>query len=240
MTKERTMSVHLRGRAPRRHTLHRNITTFKEYIADQDPHIHQLLNDVDLSDTTARALSDMSYATQDLHTGTDSGLLNDVRTFGFIWGDLATRTNITKGKGHVTSEASNTSLAHTELCGIFASLTYLHLIMAYFHMVVPKNGMTCTVHCDIRAALQRVQNISYTGCGTTWRCRANYNLEKAIKFCLGDLPVRIHWEWVQGHASRRKQPHDFAWPDELNEEANTMVTEARLKSATSNKSHWLD
>ena len=84
---------------PRRHTLHRNINAFKEYVADQDPHIHQLLKDVDLSDTMARALSDMLYATQDLHTGTDGRLLNDIGTFGFIWGNPATHTIITKGKG---------------------------------------------------------------------------------------------------------------------------------------------
>ena len=112
------------------------------------------------------------------------------------------------------------------------------LVMAYFQVVVPQNGITCTVHCDSRAALQRVQNISYSGFGTTWQCRANYDLEAAIKFCLGDLPVKIHWEWVRGHASRRKQPHDFTWPEELNEAADAMATEARLQSATPDKSHW--
>ena len=145
----------------------------------------------------------MLYATQHLHTGTDGGLLNDIGTFGFIWGDPTTCTIIAKGKGHVPSEASNISSARTELCGIFASLMYLRLVMAYFHVVVPQNGITCTVHCDSRAALQRVQNISYSGFGATWQCQANYDLEAAIKFCLGDLPVKIHWEWVRGHASRR-------------------------------------
>ena len=86
---------------------------------------------------------------------------------------------------------------------------YLRLAIAYHHVVLPQNGLNCTVHCDSRAALQWVQNISYDGFGTTWWCRANYDLEAAIKFCLLDLPIKIPWELVRGHVSRWKQPHDF-------------------------------
>jgi len=50
----------------RRNTLQRHINSLKEYVADQDPHICQLLQDVDLIDATARAVSDMLYETQDL------------------------------------------------------------------------------------------------------------------------------------------------------------------------------
>ena len=70
-------------------------------------------------------------------------------------------------------------------------LGHSDLYGAVYHIVIPKNGLNCTVHCDSLAALQRVQNSSYDRFETTWRCRANYDLEAAIKFCLGDLPIHI-------------------------------------------------
>ena len=103
-----------------------------------------------------------------------------------------------------------------------------------------QNGLKCIVHCDSRAALQWVQNISYDGFGTTWRCRANYDLEAAIKFCLLDLPIKIQWEWVRGHVSRWKQTHDFTWPEELNERADDVATDARQDCNIPNNRHWLE
>ena len=90
----------------------------------------------DLWDKMAHLVSETVYSSQHLHTGMDGRLLNGVGTFGFIWGSPSTRTVIATGKGHVPSDEHNISLACTELCGIFASLTYLRLIVAFYHIVI--------------------------------------------------------------------------------------------------------
>ena len=87
-------------------------STFKEYVADQDPHIRQILRDTDLRDVTAHLVSETVYSSQHIHTGTDGGLLNGVGTFGFIWGSPSTRSVIATGKGHVPSDEHNGILPH--------------------------------------------------------------------------------------------------------------------------------
>jgi hypothetical protein len=41
------------------------------------------------------------------------------------------------------------------------------------------------------------------------------------------LPIPITWHWVKGHASSRKGPDDFTFPEILNETADELATKAR-------------
>ena len=92
--------------------------------------------------------------------------------------------------------------------------------------------------CDSRAALQRIRDLSYEGFGTTWRCRANYDIEAAIRFCLEQQPLRMTWQWVKGHASQHKKPQDFTWAETLNEKADNLATAAREDRHFPDQSHW--
>ena len=65
-----------------------------------------------------------------------------------------------------------------------------------------------------------------------------YDLEVAVKACLKLLPFSVKWEWVRGHASRRKQPYDFTWPEVLNSHADDMATAARQRKHVPNNKHW--
>jgi hypothetical protein len=48
----------------------------------------------------------------------------------------------------------------------------------------------------------------------------------------------VTWNWVQAHASRRKQS-DFTWPETLNETADSLATEARLETTKNDDTrHW--
>jgi hypothetical protein len=47
------------------------------------------------------------------------------------------------------------------MLGLFAALTYVRLVIEYFHMVLPHGGFTATVYCDSKAALQRAQDIEF-------------------------------------------------------------------------------
>ena len=91
------------------------------------------------------------------------------------------------------------------MCGLFAAMTHVRLAIAYHHMTLPKGGIEAIVYCDSKAALQRVQDLGYDEFGTTWRCRANYDIEAAIRECTKQQQgMRIQWKWVKGHAGRRK------------------------------------
>ena len=67
----------------------------------------------------------------------------------------------------------------------------------------------------------------YDGFGSTWRCRTNYDFEVAIRTCLLQLTIPISWQWVKGHASRRKPSDEFTFPERLNETADRLATIAR-------------
>jgi ribonuclease HI len=141
-------------------------------------------------------------------------------------------------KGKITCHTNGMSSTRAELCGIFAALIYVQLVTTYHH-IVPSHAKTlCTVYCDSKAALQRISDLSYTGFGTTWRCRANYDLEAAIKACLQRLNMRISWEWVKGHARRRKQPSEFTWAETLNDHADLLATTAREVRSRLDSPHW--
>jgi hypothetical protein len=126
------------------------------------------------------------------------------------------------------------------LCGIFAAITHLRLVVEYYH-IIPNKNVSCRIHCDSKAALARVVDEYYDGFGTTWRCRTHYDLEVAIRDCLlNKLPFPISWQWVRGHASRRKQPHEFSFAEVLNEAADELATIARHSQhlTRTDDDHW--
>jgi ribonuclease HI len=125
-----------------------------------------------------------------------------------------------------------------ELCGIFTALVYLQLVTTYHHIVPGRARKLCTMYCDSKAALHRISDLSYDGFGTTWRCQANYDLEAAIKACLRQLNMQICWEWVKGHARRRKKPTEFTWAESLNDHADILATAARDVTVKSASPHW--
>jgi hypothetical protein len=113
-------------------------------------------------------------------------------------------------------------------CGLYASLTHVRLVTEYFHMVPPQGGYTATVYCNSKAALKRVQDLEFDGFGTTWQCRANYNMEAAIRSCIQQQPgSRIKWTWVKGHARQRKHLENFTAAEQLNKAVDAMATSAR-------------
>jgi ribonuclease HI len=131
------------------------------------------------------------------------------------------------------------SSTRTEMCGLFAALTHLRLVVEYFH-IIPKETASCRIYCDSKAALARVDDKYYDDFGTTWRCRRHYDLEVAIRTCLLQLPIKIEWQWVRGHASRRKKEQDFTYPEVLNECADDLATLARQSPIRTqqDEAHW--
>ena len=210
--------------------------TFAEFVAAQEPHIADILLLSDLSDDMARSVSEL-VGIPDLCSATDGGLMNGGGTFGFLWGSEDCNKIRRTGSGHVPGNAVTMSSTRAELCGIFASLTYLRLVTQYFHLVTPRETL-CTLYCDSTAALQRVKALTYSGFGTTWRCRANYDLEAAIRTCLELHPVTVKWSWIKGHPGRRKKPENFTWAEKLNDVADDLATSARDHALTSTSSHW--
>ena len=212
--------------------------TFKDFVKSQPLHIRRLLLECDLSDITARNVADLLYGKAgSLSSGTDGGLLSGKGTFGYAWGDSFLPDILCRGKGHVPGSEEFQSSTRTELCGLLASVTYLRLVIAYFHLVLPK-VIQCHIWCDSRAALRRVQDLTYEGFGTTWRCRAHYDLEAAIRLCIQQLPFDIEWQWVRGHASRKKARTEFKWEEILNEAADELATDARHCAVAFEDDHW--
>ena len=105
---------------------------------------------------------------------------NGYGTFGYVWANPEDREVLTSGSGEVPGLGVSMSLTRTELCGLFAALTYMRLTIAYYHIALPRDSVQALVYCNSKAALQRVQDLFYVEFGTTWWCRANYDLEAAI------------------------------------------------------------
>jgi hypothetical protein len=113
-------------------------------------------------------------------------------------------------------------------------------IVELYHVVLPHNAVCC-IYCDSKAALARVQDNYYEGFGTTWSCRTHYDLEAAIRQCLQQLPISFSWQWVRGHAGRRKEPHGFTFAETLNETADDLATTARNGRALDHDDdHWAE
>ena len=68
-------------------------------------------------------------ASETIDAGADGGLSHGEGTFGFVFGDGLARSILAEGNGAVPGGASPTSSTRSELCGIFACLSYLRLIM---------------------------------------------------------------------------------------------------------------
>jgi hypothetical protein len=98
--------------------------------------------------------------------GTDGGLLNGLGTFGYVRrvpqlaGEL-----LPFGMGHVPGASLIMTSTRTEMCGIFAALTHLRLIVEFFHIVLREKA-SCRIYCDSRAALARVDDKYYEDFGT--------------------------------------------------------------------------
>jgi ribonuclease HI len=215
-----------------------DVNSFQAYVARQAPYIRTILQHANLSDETAAAVAATVESENTLHCGSDGGLLNGIGTFGFVWANASSREVIASGKGYVPGHIVGMSSTRAELCGIFAALLYLELATKYHHLVLPRQAKMCTVYCDSSAALQRISKLSYDSFGTTWRCRANYDLEAAINARLQSSRMQFSWIWVKGHARRRKKPFEFTWPETLNDHADSLATTARDDALTPDKSHW--
>ena len=215
-----------------------NVSSFGEYVKTQEMHIRQTLQHADLSDATASAVAQHVSGDKSIYSGSDGGLLNGIGTFGFVWADYSSSRILMQGKGQVPGHTHGMSSTRTELCGIFAAVAYLNLVTKYYHIVPNQDKMLCTIYCDSKAALQRISDLSYVGFGTTWRCRANYDLEAAIQNSLHISNHQFSLVWVKGHASRRKKQSDFTWAETLNESADKLATEAREVRSKPESSHW--
>ena len=213
--------------------------TFEEYVSSQAAHIQQIMRHSDQTEQTAAKVAQQLYQEKHIVAGTDGGLQNGDGTFGYVWALPDGNTLLAQGNGEVPGHPVSMSSTRTELCGLFAALTHVRLVIAYYHMVLPQGGMKITIYCDSKAALQRVQDLGYDRFGTTWRCRANYDIESAIRLCMRQQPgMTIQWTWVKGHASRRKRPENFTLAEKLNEAADALATTARMNPKNAEHVHW--
>jgi ribonuclease HI len=216
-------------------------TRFCDFVAQQPTHIRRLLRHCDLTETNTLNLVSLIHTSGPFDGGTDGGLLNGFGTFGYVWGNSAAVDKLLPiGKGHVPGASFIMSSTRAEMCGLFAAITHLRLVVEY-HAILPNKNVSCRIHCDSKGALARVVDKYYDGFGTTGRCRTHYDLEVAIRTCLLKLPIPITWHWVKGHASRRKEdPDDFTFPELLNETADELATQARQlpKLSKTDDAHW--
>jgi hypothetical protein len=179
------------------------------------------------------------YSTRTLLCGTDGGLLNGLGTFVYVWSDSNQDDELLPiDTGHVPGASLIMSSTRTEMCGLFAALTHLRLIVEYSH-IVPSGKASCRIYCDSRAALARVVDKYYEDFGTTWRCRQHYDFEVAIRTCLLQLPISIEWKY-RGNVNSRKKEQDFTVPEVLNEAADDLATLACQSSIRTpqDNDHW--
>ena len=111
-------------------------------------------------------------------------------------------------------------------------------VIKYHHIMLPQQGTRSTLYYDSKAALQRIRDLLFPEFGTTWRCRANYDLEAAIRQLLQQPGIHVTWEWVRGHASRRKKRQHFTYAEHLNDKADHLATTARNDRITPDITHW--
>jgi ribonuclease HI len=215
-------------------------TTFSEYVAQQPNHVRHLLRHCDLSEITTQKLVSLIRSPGPFYGGTDGGLLNELGTYGFVWGNYSAVDKLLPiGKGHVPGASFIMSSTRAEMCGLFAAITHLRLVVEYY-AIIPNKNDSCRIYCDSKGALARVADQYYDGFGTTRRCRPHYDLEVAIRTCLLKLPIPIKWQWVKGHASSRKDRDELTFPELLNETADELATQARSYPSLTQKDddHW--
>ena len=107
-----------------------DVDTFEDFVKSHPSHIRRLLLECDLSDTSVKKVADSLYGTVGaLSSGTDGGLSSGKGTFGYVWGDSLLSDILCRGKGHVPGSEDFQSSTRTELCGLFAPVTYLRLVI---------------------------------------------------------------------------------------------------------------
>ena len=238
IARKRYTGVTSRGRIPQTQSEMNEAQTFAEYVAAQPQHIRRILIDCDLSATTASTMVEKLYECDTISIGTDGGLLAKIGTFGYVFGDQMSMDSWATGKGYVNGAVSNMSSTRAELAGIFAALTHIRLVVQYYCVVLGRES-SITLYCDSQAALAGITK-DQRRFGTSRRCRKHYDLISAIACCTTKLQVPIRWQWVQGHASQRKEPHAFTWAETLNEAADALATEARetTRMPDDDTYHW--
>ena len=213
--------------------------SFVEFVHQQPAHIVKLLRYCDLSDATAQAIATQILEARKLEGASDGGLKSDRGTFGFVWANPSAKAILADAMGTVPGNKDVLSSTRSELCGYLAAITYVRLVIEY-HQIPDEvtRRLRCIVHCDSTAAISRVEKLSNQFFGTTWRCRENYDLEAAIKQCLGSLKCTVLLQWVRGHPEKRKDPEDYTWPETLNAHADDKATEAKSLSDDLDSGHW--
>jgi hypothetical protein len=63
-------------------------TSFSEYVARQPKHVRRILSDCDLTETVTQKLVSLLHSSGPVYGGTDGGLLNELGTFDFVWGEI--------------------------------------------------------------------------------------------------------------------------------------------------------
>jgi hypothetical protein len=61
-------------------------SSFSEYVAPQPNHVRRLFRNCDLSESATQKLVSLICSSGTFSGGTDGGLLNELGTFGFVWG----------------------------------------------------------------------------------------------------------------------------------------------------------
>jgi hypothetical protein len=172
-------------------------TSLSEYVAQQPKHVRRILSDVrrilsdcDITETATQKLVSLLRSPGPVYGGTDGGLLNGLGTFGFVWGNISEANALYPiGKGHVPGAPLIMSSTRTEIAGLFAAITHLHLVVEYYAITLTKST-SCFIHHDSKGALPRVGDTRHDSFGTTRRCRPHYHLEVAIPFCSCQSPFR--------------------------------------------------
>jgi hypothetical protein len=152
--------------------------------AHKNDHVQRLLRE---SENATLKLVSLIHSTRSFVCGTDGGLLNGLGTFGYVWRDPQLTSELLPfGMVHVPGASLIMSSTRTEMCGIFAALTHLRLIVVSF--------LT-----SFSARKPRAAFIATVGLILPWY----YDFEVAIRTCLLRLPISIEWEWVRGHRGYR-------------------------------------
>jgi hypothetical protein len=111
-------------------------TSFSEYVAQQPNHVRRILRECDLSENATQILVSLICSPGSFSGGSDGGLLNGLCTFGFVRGSPAEVDELLPvGKGHVPGESLIMSSTRTALCGLFAAITHLRLVVEYYHII---------------------------------------------------------------------------------------------------------
>jgi hypothetical protein len=109
---------------------------------------------------SSHAFADWLSAGRPTFCGTDGGMKDDLGTFGFAWASSgANKQQFGQGKGRVPGTYLIMSSTRAELGGVFAALTYLRLIIAYYKVKLPY-AFAVTLFCNSQAGLGQLKQIN--------------------------------------------------------------------------------